>query len=776
MRKITFSKAECQKFLFERKYKLNIEVPKTIYFTKKKFLKNPNLIYSNLRNNFKKNKVAIRSSSKKEDNFLTSSAGKYKSFLNVSLNKSNFKKYIEEINEDLDLNDQIFVQNFISKPSMSGVIFTIDPSNNSPYYIINYDTSKKTNLITSGIENPSIKKKIIYRETKFIPKKFLHIIKKIKLIEKLFNTNSLDIEFAIKNKKLVIFQVRPLILNKLKKMQISGTLMNLEKKIKKLRLKNPNLAGKETFLSNMSDWNPAEMIGNKPKPLALSLYSELITDKVWASQRDKYGYKDVSPNPLMINLGGIPYIDLRVDFNSFLPKNLDKKLENKLINYYLNKLNKSPFLHDKIEFEIIETCFDLNTEKNLKKFLKGKELSMYLKGLRNITNFVLSPNNDILNKDIDLNKIVDRKIEEIQNSNLSHIQKIFFFLEDCKKYGTLPFSGIARCSFIATKFIQSLKKINLISNQEYESIFKNINTISAQINIDYRKFLQNKITKNLFLEKYGHLRPSMYSINSKNYSENFENYFPKKNNIFNAKEKSKNSEIRNFKNKKIIDKLLKKNKLNFNSNSLIKFTKKSVYFREYSKYLFSKSINKIFENLINLAKEIGIERNDLDYLSIKNMIYHYNNLETKKLKEILINEIKEQRKSEKVTNLIKLPDFINHENNVYFYNEQITKGNFITTLKVNSEIIDLKKNSKKNNLHKKIVLIESADPGFDYIFSYAINGLITKYGGANSHMAIRCLELGIPAVIGVGEKNYNEILKSFLLEVDCLQKKINIIN
>ena len=80
MRKITFSKAECQKFLFERKYKLNIEVPKTIYFTKKKFLKNPNLIYSNLRNNFKKNKVAIRSSSKKEDNFLTSSAGKYKSF------------------------------------------------------------------------------------------------------------------------------------------------------------------------------------------------------------------------------------------------------------------------------------------------------------------------------------------------------------------------------------------------------------------------------------------------------------------------------------------------------------------------------------------------------------------------------------------------------------------------------------------------------------------------------------------------------------------------
>ena len=66
---------------------------------------------------------------------------------------------MREINKDLESNDQIFVQNFISKPSMSGVIFTIDPSNNSPYYIINYDKSKKTNLITSGLENPSIKKK-----------------------------------------------------------------------------------------------------------------------------------------------------------------------------------------------------------------------------------------------------------------------------------------------------------------------------------------------------------------------------------------------------------------------------------------------------------------------------------------------------------------------------------------------------------------------------------------------------------------------------------------
>ena len=41
--------------------------------------------------------------------------------------------------------------------------------------------------------------------------------------------------------------------------------------------------------------------------------------------------------------------------------------------------------------------------------------------------------------------------------------------------------------------------------------------------------------------------------------------------------------------------------------------------------------------------------------------------------------------------------------------------------------------------------------------SIKIKGLITKYGGVNSHMAIRCAELSVPAAIGVGEVIYNKI-------------------
>ena len=79
-------------------------------------------------------------------------------------------------------------------------------------------------------------------------------------------------------------------------------------------------------------------------------------------------------------------------------------------------------------------------------------------------------------------------------------------------------------------------------------------------------------------------------------------------------------------------------------------------------------------------------------------------------------------------------------------------------------------------LRDKIILIESADPGFDWIFAQNIVGLITKYGGANSHMAIRCAEFGIPAAIGCGEQRFESIQNSKRVLLDCSSGFINILD
>ena len=85
----------------------------------------------------------------------------------------------------------------------------------------------------------------------------------------------------------------------------------------------------------------------------------------------------------------------------------------------------------------------------------------------------------------------------------------------------------------------------------------------------------------------------------------------------------------------------------------------------------------------------------------------------------------------------------------------------------------MEENINHTNIEGKIIFIKSADPGYDYIFSKNIGGLVTQFGGANSHMAIRCAELGIPAIIGCGEKNYLEWSREKKLSIDCMKKKVS---
>ena len=105
---------------------------------------------------------------------------------------------------------------------------------------------------------------------------------------------------------------------------------------------------------------------------------------------------------------------------------------------------------------------------------------------------------------------------------------------------------------------------------------------------------------------------------------------------------------------------------------------------------------------------------------------------------------------------------------------QVSSPNFIGEKKITSKMIPINGRSKLNSfsLNKKIILIENADPGFDWLFNFNINGLITKFGGANSHMAIRCNELKIPAAIGIGEKIFEEIKDHDQIILNCPLKRI----
>ena len=132
----------------------------------------------------------------------------------------------------------------------------------------------------------------------------------------------------------------------------------------------------------------------------------------------------------------------------------------------------------------------------------------------------------------------------------------------------------------------------------------------------------------------------------------------------------------------------------------------------------------------------------------------FSSLDQEKLKTILIRNINANKKSFNFSKNLKMPDVITNINDFSFFYEDIKKGNYITDKQISGDIIFFDKKTNLNEINNKIIFIENADPGYDFLFSYNLKGLVTKYGGANSHMAIRCMELGLPSVIGIG-KNGN---------------------
>lgn len=656
----------------------------------------------------------------------------------------------------------------VKNVQISGVVFTKKTLTYLKYLQINYTLGKDTTKVTSGY-GKSISL-TYFKNKKFkIPPKFKNLEKTTDELTNIFKNNNLDIEFAIdKNDKVHLLQVRPLILKKIKyksDKSEKNIYNNLEKKIKKLQGKHYSLYGDTTFFGNMPDWNPAEIIGIKPKTLALSLYQELITDHIWAKNRKDYGYKNLEQFHLMTTFYGTPYVDIRIDFNSWIPNCLNKNISDKLCNYYLSKFKKNKNLQDKIEFNLLFTCATFTTEKSIKKQLKKiltkKEREIFYQSLKKI-------NSDLIkNFNIDKKKLItlqDRQAK-VENSKLYFIDKIYWLVEDCKKYGTLPFAGLARCGFVAIEILNSLLHENYITKKERDRFMENINTIMTEMKKDFLKF-----SKKDFLKKYGHLRPNTYEITNKNYKENFNVYF--------KGYQKKHLQIKEFKNTISLKYLKKPNikKIGFNCNieDLEKFIRESVVYREFSKFLFSKNIDLIFNNLIKFGKKYQISRDDLSYIKISKILNMYFNITNFDAIKNLKIHIKENKLEFKLNENIVLPDVINKPRDLYIQYHKPDKLNFISNKKITSKIISYNENKSYNNLNG-IVCIENADPGYDFLFGRNIKGLITKYGGINSHMAIRCAELNLPAIIGVGQKNYENILNQNIIEIDCLSKKINFI-
>lgn len=740
-----------------------------------------------------KEKVIVRSSSLQEDTDKHSRAGKYESVGNVS-SEDEFLKAVDTViasYDDDDKRNQVLVQPMLEKVDICGVAFTLEPGTGGHYYVVNYDTTGSTSAITSGIgyENSLYYQ---FKDIERAEKKDVDLIRMQRLcdvlheLELLFDIEHLDVEFAFTGEgALYILQVRPLCISRIlpDRDRQKTELKRIVEKIKVNNQKKSFLCGDSTIYSVMTDWNPAEMIGVRPKPLAMSLYKEIITDSVWAYQRDNYGYRNLRSFPLMIDFAGLPYIDVRVSFNSFIPSELEEGLSEKLVDYYLAELRKHPEKHDKAEFEIVYSCYTLDLPERIQVLrdhgFSGDEIEQIVNALRNVTNHIIDYKNGLWRKDYKKIEILNQRYNEIMDSNTTDLEKVYWLLEDCKRYGTLPFAGLARAAFIAVQMLKSFVACGILKDNDYDAFMNEVETVSSVMNRDYKE-----LSKTSFLIKYGHLRPGTYDITSLRYDEAPELYFgefSRDSGDYLAKEQSGIEELASDEKKYMKFKLaleqlsqlrdaLQGNGLSNDVLDIFNFIRRVIEGREYGKFIFSRNLSMAIKLIGQIGAGVGFSREDCAYINIRAVYELYGS--TCDVKSKLLTSISQGKQGYEMTQAITLPPVIANPDDVISFFYPDSEPNYITSNKVCGEIKVIDTLRDISEIEGKIVMIQSADPGYDWIFSHNIKGFITMYGGANSHMAIRAGELGIPAVIGIGTKQYNQYCIARIVEIDALLKTI----
>ncbi len=733
------------------------------------------------------NALVVRSSHYSEDTQAQSNAGKYTSILNIYGKEaiSNGFKDVFKSFPDHNKENRAFAQPLLANIVRSGVLFTQEPSSTAPYYVINYDELGTTDSVTSGT---SITSTIYYAKCGLgdanIERAWVkNLIRLGKELELKFDCQSLDIEFAFdENEQLYLFQVRPLpstiAPSTLKKKLLdndhiwhSNLLKRIAKNIDRVTKPHPYLNGRFSLLGIMPDWNPAEIIGVRPNPLALSLYKELITDNIWAYQRDNYGYKSLRSFPLLLSLSGQPFIDVRVSFNSFIPADLPDDLAEKLVEHYLNLLKESPENHDKIEFEIILSCYSFDFHKKSRRLTNNgfskQEIACLEASLNQLTNSIISKDG-LWKKDKKKISKLENNRTAILTSDLTNIEKVYWLIEDCKRFGTLPFAGLARAGFIAVQLLQSLVEEDFISKHQYHAFMHSIKTVSSKLSND-----RKKLSFSDFINKYGHLRPGTYDITSPRYDNIPEYYFdetPRASKASLTGDKNEGLKLSKEQSSKIAQ-ALERNGINHDTKGLFEFIRQAIEAREHSKFIFTKSLSDVIELLKQVGFDNGFSISDMALFDIKAIAELYNTCGS--TQEVIQNHIDQGYKLAKESESLILPPLIASANDVYYFELPNGNPNYIGLGKATGPVIyDL---NNKSQLDGAIVFIRAADPGFDWLFEYNIAGFVTQFGGANSHMAIRANELGIPAVIGAGKILFERWQRENILTIEAANKKVTAI-
>lgn len=757
------------------------------YFTRQSYLAEQEVILEGLLRRFHGcRQLIVRSSATDEDGFARANAGRYHSELDVQLNEACLRNAIDRVFESysgVDPLDEVLVQPQLSGVRASGVIFTRTLETGAPYRVINYAEGPDTTAITAGLNRAGVKlfvsrvapATVIDR----LPDCWRRLVLAADEIERCVCHDALDIEFAIdENGALITLQVRPLMvsdthLDRGRDYDVGMCLEGIADSIRQLTSPARGQVGSKGAWSVMADWNPAEIVGLIPAPLAFDLYRAIITDRIWAQQRYEIGYRDLRGWPLIRTFGGQAFVDVRASLNSFIPAAVPDAVAERMVDYAHVLLRDNPSLHDKLEFELVPTCLDFSFDEWENRYLlagvcNAEDIALLREALRGVTRSVVAR----VSTDLATAQQLESRCAELEKQHGAFADWLRITLDVCAQQGALSFAHLARAGFVVAAILRSAVSRGFLEDSRRAVLMESIAGVGRMLTDSAAEVRAGRQTREAFISRFGHLRPGTYDISTPAYRDRPELYLDP---VIEATHTPQppifdwtSSE------RSAMTSALKQLDVGLDADSFLTFARQAVAGREYAKFVFTRLLSAAIDGLAREGTRLGIAPERLDYMPLSTWVEQGTLIWGGAEARNTLHELTERRyRQHRLAQLVHLPPVLNDIGLLYAFEIPHSDPTFITVRQAQAKlrVVHAGEVLARESVQGCVVAIMNADPGFDYLFALGIRGLITAYGGPNSHMAIRASEFAIPAVIGIGGESFSRLKDGYMIDLDCRKRK-----
>lgn len=716
----------------------------------------------------------VRSSSLSEDGDRFSNAGRFLSVPDVediSGLLTAVERVVDSYGEHRHQADELLVQPMARGLVASGVATTRDAQSGLEYRVINVTYDSRSDAVTSGASCAAS----IYLSPHRPPANH-HCHAVFDLLEELSALTAglpLDVEFGIDAAGVILFQVRRLA-GAANANAVEARLMpHIHQAIESAGQLLEGDGSSHAVLGVMPDWNPAEMIGLKPRPLSFDLYARLITDRAWALGRVPFGYRDLSHRKLMYRIAGTPYIDIAASIRSLLPADLPLELSEEIVRAALQRLRAEPHLHDKMELTALPTCLTPTMlfggdESSCLASLDSAAKRQAIEALWRVTREVVRTDGPFS----EAMRVIQRHLPLVESKNAQRVQghEATAHMEVAREVLAQRFSLVARAAFVATAILRGLQEVGAVRPGFFDAFVRGTRTVSHDISQDAAL-----LDPASFVKRYGHVRPGTYDIRTPTYADTEAGYFSVGRSAAAGKEHNLSSFEPSPGEWRAIESVLNDMRLGISAQDLLAFGRRAIVGRELAKFVYSGYVSHTLEAIAMAGERIGLDRESLSYLDLPSAL-RCTQPQTLPASAVR-NTIARNREDWQANSAIRVPYLLFDKTDLLGFDEFRSQPNFVTSREVVGRVVVVDGTSKvtANDCVGAVVLMEAADPGHDWIFAAGIAALVTAFGGENSHMAIRSREFDIPAVIGLGGRQFAELSTASLVWVSCAERRIEVL-